>query len=727
MNTYNLPPFIASIANLALGTLVVSKNPRAQINRAFGLLCLFLGVWNFGIFMMWDVSDPATAALWSICLHAGLVFIPPAFLHFVLRLTKRRSPLPWLMCAFGYGAGLFFTVQSIRGKFTQGVQYLAWGWMPVSGPTSRWFDYLFIALIGLGVYYLLLAYLQAGPRVERNRFSYVLVAVVVAVMGSIPNFLLVRRIAAIYPAGHLVTVVSTAIFAYVIISYRLLDVGLALRRGLVLSGMTGFLVGAYVVLLLALVRIAEGKQTDLPFFWLALLALAMVLALRPVIQRLQGLVERKFFREHYEGQRILRELGSSVVGLMDLEPLLAHAVKQVGTALQTVKAQVFLHDPSSDGYTLRSSLNAHSQGQLTPDDPLLRVMSAATSPLVRDEILQRVEVERASNQDRAELLAARRRLQELDAQVCVPLRGKERLQGFLNVGSKKGGGLFSPEDIYLLTALGNQLAVAIENASLYEELKATYDRLTHTQAQLYQAEKLATLGELAAGVAHEINNPLGSVMLASQIMARQLQGKGIESKHLKIIEENVLRCKAIVSALLDFARQKEPRMVPTDIRQVLSNSIALAASHEAVRGTTILQDFPPNLPFILADANQLAQVFLNLIVNGAIASQPGGQIQIKATVADGTIAIRFHDNGHGIPSEIIGKIFDPFFSTRKDNKGTGLGLSISYGIVRRHGGSIEVESEVGTGSVFTVELPLGEQRKADQTNQVLYELIATPE
>ena len=222
------------------------------------------------------------------------------------------------------------------------------------------------------------------------------------------------------------------------------------------------------------------------------------------------------------------------------------------------------------------------------------------------------------------------------------------------------------------------------------------------ETRLIQSEKLFMLGKLAAGVAHEINNPLTIISLHTQIMLKKTWDEKTDSR-LKIINKETKRVARIVKSLLEFAHQSEPKIGSVDINREIDN--VLNVLEPQFDGTKITTDLEP-LPFIMADREQIQQAIMNMLTNSIQSITTDGEISIKTAAKHDHIEISIIDNGCGIPRDNIGRIFDPFFTTKKPGEGTGLGLSICYGIIKKHNGSIDVKSEVGTGTTFTIRLPI---------------------
>ncbi|MFQ5611658.1 MAG: GAF domain-containing protein [Anaerolineae bacterium] len=296
--------------------------------------------------------------------------------------------------------------------------------------------------------------------------------------------------------------------------------------------------------------------------------------------------------------------------------------------------------------------------------------------------------------------------------LCVPLQTKGRTIGAIEVMNKRHG-TFAEEDLRRLTALAAPAATAIENARLYEDLREGIHRLEETQAQLIQSAKLAAVGELAAGVAHEINNPLTSIIGLARILLEDTPHDDPHFDDVFTIDREADRARVIVRSLLDFARVSQPQRTSTNFNQLVEEAIVLVYT-KSVRHRIRLEKRFADLPLIPLDTNQIKQVVVNLLNNAIYAMPQEGTLTLSTGLRnDGSgagdglaVVFQVEDTGVGIEPAIIDKIFDPFFTTKEVGQGTGLGLSVSYGIIDRHGGRIEVESEPGQGAKFTVILPV---------------------
>ncbi|MBU1056156.1 MAG: response regulator [Proteobacteria bacterium] len=243
------------------------------------------------------------------------------------------------------------------------------------------------------------------------------------------------------------------------------------------------------------------------------------------------------------------------------------------------------------------------------------------------------------------------------------------------------------------------------------ELSRDVTRDVKTQKSMLQQDKLASIGRLAAGVAHEINNPLTTILTTAMLIQEDLQKDNPIYQELDIISSETLRCRKIVTSLLNFARQSKPEKKQYDICEIMEECALLTRKQAAFKNITINFNCTDSIPKLLFDKGQIEQAVINLVLNATDAVDPGGSITLSVSYksAKDQVIIMVSDTGNGIPFEVIDKIFDPFFSTKED--GTGLGLSITSGIIEQHGGAIDVSSKPGHGTTFTIVLPTGLKEK----------------
>jgi signal transduction histidine kinase len=289
-----------------------------------------------------------------------------------------------------------------------------------------------------------------------------------------------------------------------------------------------------------------------------------------------------------------------------------------------------------------------------------------------------------------------------EAEVTIPFISKGQLVGMMNLGYKFTKDIYSHEDIELLSTLANQMAIAIENARLYEDLK-------RSKLYMRRSDRLASLGTLTAGLAHEIRNPLVAIKTLTQLLPERLEDEEFRSQFLKIASGEVDRISSLVNELLDFARPSDPKWAFEDINAILDGMILLVSTGTKKKLITIIRDYDSHLPPAQIDREQIKQVVLNILLNAIDATPENGTItvQTRSFIKPGGepyVQIEFTDTGCGIPSENLEDIFNPFFTTKA--AGSGLGLSISNQIIQDHKGYIDVESQLERGSSFSINLPV---------------------
>ncbi len=274
----------------------------------------------------------------------------------------------------------------------------------------------------------------------------------------------------------------------------------------------------------------------------------------------------------------------------------------------------------------------------------------------------------------------------------------------------------SKDEIGQLAESFNHMLVRLKQArqeledygrTLEEKVEQRSRQLKKIQAQLMQSEKLASLGRLASGMAHEINSPLTGILTFSHLLMRRLKDHPELQRELEIIVKETTRVSAIVRGLLDFARESKSQKRPCNINELVLQTLSLVEHQAVFHDIRIVKSLDPQVPMIPVDANQIQQVFMNILLNAADAMPAGGVLTITSNLIpeDSFVQVRFSDTGTGIPEKDLSRIFDPFFTTKAAKKGTGLGLAVSYGIIDRHRGQIEVQSEEGKGTTFTIKLP----------------------
>jgi signal transduction histidine kinase len=705
MTVHELVPLFALALNvLLLGTAVVGPR-REQRNVVFGLVVLALATWDLGVFGLRGSADAPTAEVWERVVHLGVIPLPILFYHYVLAfldVPRRRRSL-----YVGYAIAAFFLAMSPTPLFMNGVVETYWGFAPKSGPLYLPFFVYFQAYMVLGLVDLLRAHKTTTTSFRRNRILLVILGVCASLTGGAVDFLrFILSLDRLYPIG----IPSNAIFAVAlgvaVVRYRLWDVGALVKR----SVLYGFTVVALVPVVVGgtvfTVWIAPDDRfpAHLPA---VLVALALVALTLPVVRRLERWFERLMFARQHGVRDALTALSKDMASILDL-PRLGEAL----TAGLVERVPV-----------LYATLYRRGRGDAEAFSVFARAVSPAMEPAPAEATLnrelvmwlrltrRRVSVEELAHQSAgdASLRDIAADLEAARATVLVPLFMDGDLVAILVVGEKVSGEVFETAELDLLEMLIGQTAVAMKNAGLYGDLKHRMEELRTTQQQqLIQAAKLAAIGELAASVAHELNNPLTVILGVSSMLRTEVEsGTRIEAQ-LGVVNEQATRAGKIARSLLDFARKREVRHEPVTLNTLVPRALELLGAKLRRQMVQIETRLAADLPAMLGDADQLTQVLINLLGNAADAMPNGGRLVVATRHCQDTdcVMLTVSDTGTGISEEQLPHIFDAFYTTKPEGQGTGLGLSVTAGIVKNHSGTIEVESEPGRGTTMRVVLPL---------------------
>ena len=283
--------------------------------------------------------------------------------------------------------------------------------------------------------------------------------------------------------------------------------------------------------------------------------------------------------------------------------------------------------------------------------------------------------------------------------IDVPLAVTEQMIGLIRVYLTERRG-FSDDELDFIVTVAEQCACIIERVQLMENKQAQFDHLAT------RMDKMSSLGRMAAGIAHEINNPLAGILLYSSNMSKKVPPGGALEEGLNIIVKETQRCKTIIQGLLEFARDREPQKVPANINDIMETALGIVENEFRLRHVNLELELAQDMVKTLLDENQIEQVFINLLLNALHAVENSGRVTVRSAVESkqNKVRVEITDNGCGIAAHDIKKIFEPFYSTKA--KGTGLGLAVSYGIVKNHQGDIRGFSEPGEITRFTIEFPI---------------------
>lgn len=668
------------LAFLATGFAVFWLRPESRQSRAV----LAFGVaWGTMLVLCLDLFtagrlDPLYFIVQGLC--------PAALVHLALTFPEVRRPATRsarpIVAAYLVG-GAVGVAEAIAYRADIPIQLLLdeWVWLAVAGTGA-----LSMLAIADG------AVRGSTPLVRRRArvvLSGALTAFLLPLVAMVAFFLLDLPVS----SGALIATgfVFPLSIGYAVARHDLFEADRIVKQSLVYGATTAVVSLAYGASVLTVERLAAGLgPTRSPLFTIGFV-MAVLATIVPLRDRIQRAVDRLFARGHADYKATVARASERMTTLLDREAIARHLIATIGEVLFIDRASLW--ERTSDALVFRGGTRPDGGARRVPlDDQGLAVLEHRGRLLGRDEIEEAPRLRASRN-------ALRALFDALDAELAVPIKRGNALAGILAVGIKRSGGPLTSDDVDVLTTLADQAALALANAAAVEALADARERLS-------RSERLAAMGELSAAVAHGIRNPLAGIRLAAQLALEGAAPGDPVRENLGDVLSEVEKLEARVRGVLDFARPFEPRLEPTDLRQVVDGAVASLAGPAAARDVTIAFEPPGRLPPVLGDALHLGQVVQEILSNGIEALPAGGQITISAeVVGDGTPRVRLDvaDDGPGVPRELRERIFQLFMTTKAT--GTGVGLAVARKIVERHGGTIRLEDGVPHGTRFVVELP----------------------
>ena len=691
---------LAILVNIGLGFLVFLKRSTfRRVNVTFSLLSWAAAGWILSVLLAYFFKDPFWKIIWGRMSFATSGIIPAAFLCFTLLFpTEQRRLSSTRLIILGLPAVLFLGL-SFTDKI---VSSLGFGSKMFNyGPLYPFFSIYLTSYIFLGFLFLISTY-QKAVGIVRLQIKYCLLGMFfTSSLGLINNlFFPMAGISKFNWLGPSFTMIMVGFTTYSIVKHRLMDINIVLKKGTTYFLLILLLfIPSFILIVLS--QKIFFKEIDYVFsgiiFSILLLVTIFFYKIKPGTEKA---VEHFFFKNRYDYRETLSEFSKAMVSILDLRSLSKRIIETITQTMGVEKASLFFLNEERGGYYLLESKNMRISSfpaVLPKGDPLPQYLQRIKEIIIREELIKGEKI--------SELNTVTQTMSQLEAEVSIPLISKSQLIGMINLSHKFNKDIYSHEDIELLTTLANQTAVAIENARLYEDLKKS-------KSYIRRADRLASLGTLTAGLAHEIRNPLVAIKTFTQLLPERLEDEEFRNHFLNIASGEVDRISALVTELLEFARPSEPKFELEDINGILDGMILLVSTETKSKHVDIIKDYASDLLPITIDREQMKQVFLNILLNAIEATSENGKICVKTrsfVKPDGGpyIQIEFTDTGCGIPTEYLEDIFTPFFTTKE--KGSGLGLSISNQIIQDHKGYIDVESQVNKGTSFFVNLPFNQE------------------
>lgn len=688
-----LSPLIAAIASLLLAGFVLRLGPRNAQRRVFVFLALMLVLWNLNFFVLYSVTDAELALRLTKFFRVGALLLPPAIPHL---LSTIRPDRPWwwkLLLVFDYALSAILVGFNAADSFVFELRRYSWGFYSVGSPVYNVFAASMLANFAAALWIVLRDYqVTVDPR-TRLQLRLWMAGAVVALPLGITNFLPVYGLP-IYPLGHLGNALWAGIVAYAIVRHRLMDIDVVLTKAASYLLVASCLVAPAFVISLWLQKQSFGQiHPDLSVFFLV--ALLGVGVLFPTLRsRAEDQLERSFFRATHEYRSALRNFTRSIVRILDKDRLVADLIATLRRTLQLERIVISLADEDKRMVSVRSAFGPLPDEREMPyGHPLLRCLEVRQGSVLLGEL--------EASHDAGERELAAGMFRQNGWALCIPLTVGPKVIGFIALGPKPNLGMFSAADLDLLETLGAEASVAIENARLYEELKESREIIR-------RADRLSALGTLAAGIAHEVRNPLVSIQTFFQLAPERRHDEEFFQSFLPMAAGEVRRITNLINELLSFARSPAPELAPVNLDDLVEKVVTLLDPEARKCKLRLEVVRSADAPVVQGDADRIKQVLLNLVLNAIQASPPGEVVSIRTQrVTHGGAAcgrVEVEDRGPGISPEQMESIFVPFFTTK--SSGTGLGLAIAHQIVREHGGVIDVRSNHFGGSRFLVDLPL---------------------
>ena len=807
---------IAALANIGLGAIVLSRDMKSSIYRRFAAFSFFVATWTLSNGLVSTYADSAWGYIWGRLAFASASLISVTFLLFAAAFPAREpAPLPSLLRAYVLIAVAAFGF-SLTPLILKGTTSASGTLQVIYGPLHLPFGVYFTSCLGFSLY-LLTRKLTRLTGLEKLRVQYLFAAVLSAAIGATVTNLIIPLVfgtSQFSRYGPLFGLLMIAIIAHAIIRYRLMDIRVVIRNGVVYVGAIIVAASAFFALAELFHSVTGYEQSAIPVIEALVLAVIVAIFFQPLKGRIQDSLNRYVYRQTYDYQRTIREASRRLSATLDLQSLLDYLAEVIQQTFTVELVSIYLKDGPLDTYTPRRLQRfpdwPHATGNrpIASTSALVELLSATRQSLICDEVPK----EEASGRVRD----AVEELKALGGNIAFPLFQERVLLGFIVVGPKWSADPYFAEDIDLVSTLVSQAAMAMNNAQLYQQvvlvneyvdnilstmesgviavdatgkislfnpaaerltrlrseaLKASpaanlpgplasllqetlrdntprsqfeiaihgseglttplvcstatlkdrdgsthgalivfsdLTRLKDLEREKRRAERLASFGALASGVAHEIKNPLVAIRTFAELLPERFGDPDFREDFSKVVIKEIARIDDLVARLRGIAETAPQQTGAVDIREPLADTIALLRGQLEQTRTTVHREFLDPSPFVAIDQPQLNQLFLNLLLNSIEAMGSGGHLTVritrKRTHGAPWIVTEVSDTGPGIPESVKNNIFDPFFTTK--HRGSGLGLTICRGIMDAHRGTIRAEcSPDHPGTTIVLEFP----------------------
>jgi signal transduction histidine kinase len=686
---------------LAVATAAWWRNRYQAIGPLFGWSMTLVALWLFGFAQYFRQMDRSTALLWAkFTLTAGPLATPWLFHSMCAYAGQVRKYRLWI--AVSHGLAVLFLVLLWKGLIVTGVRpypamdhYVHYNraLYPVVS-----FNILFWQVFGVVV---LVSAVRESHGYKRTQFVYFIVVWLIISLTTNSIIVPLEYGINIPQFGWFILPLILVAMAYVMGKRRLADYNVVIARILLHSVTLLVVVVGSLLAIAGMTVIAPGfmNPSQILFTVTVVVGVGIGLAffLPRFLPRAERMMQERMFGKRYGYQDALSTLVKELSHLPNIDEMLQQVATALHSQMQVSRVLVLMQDPLSGEYGLQaeSGLTVEEQSeelQLTENTSVIRWLRDQRDTLVRDELARRVspQVLRSLDAD----------LNRLKVAVCVPMLLPDQLSGLICLGEKANRDMFFVSDLRLLETLSTEVALAVK-----------YRRM---EDQIFRKNKLIELGTIAAGVAHEIRNPLASIRTFAQLMPNKMDDPEFTGEFSKLVLKDVDRITRVVESMLAFARPAQVTIAEHPATEIVEEAVLLVQPRIKSKRIELTKHFHEQ-PILRVDKQQILQVLVNLLNNASDALPEHGKIRIATGIgvmegasenngSQRMAVIEVADNGPGIPAAVRNRLFDPFFTTKKE--GTGLGLSISQKIARDHGGIITISSVEGKGTAFRVHLPL---------------------
>lgn len=701
LSIYSLPQLFGSLIAAILGFFVLSRNWRGPLNRTFSSFGFFSSLWLGATSIAYSLDPEQKIIIFKLMQvsYSAVIFMVIPWLRLTTLITESKNLERWTSIST-FVAVFFVATVWLTDWFIKDLYYFHFGLYPHVG----WIHLFFLGWIFASMARIHFA-LFRGSRDEkrdsrvRNQAKYLWLAFIVVspvIVDFIPNYGI-----DIYPGGFLFVLIFGIVSAYAIVRHQLLDIEVVIKRTAVFAGLFAFVYGTFT----AVTMIGQTFFSKLGWNqWVAMIPTVIVItvALRPLEVFLTNATQKYLFQKKYDYRELLHIFTNDILTILDLQKLTEQTVAGLNNIMKLESAAVLLHDKDAKLYKIAASLAVKEKNiSFNYEDTLVHYLKISHKPILRDKAVDKIEGD-------SDLKQAFRRL---NAQLCLPVLFHDEMKGILCLGMKKSGEDYTQEEQDILMTLAGGFAIALSNS-------LQYDELSKTQAEAAQRDKMAVIGTLAAGINHEICNPLGIVRGQCEMFLLNTRDgfyKGKSSDEIMEISLDIMnkviketdRATAITKKLSTFAKPpKTYEFEEVSVEKEIDEVMGLIGHDLKLNNIEVKREFPGDFPKIIVDRKQVQEVFFNIIRNAAQAmDKKEGQIVVSGASENGLATIYIADNGTGIPQDKIEQIFHPFYTTKAPGKGTGLGLFIVKQVVERNRGTISVKSEPGVGTTFTLTFP----------------------